>query len=144
MATNIEQLMNTQVVTLTPHQSIGHAREVLSSHKISAAPIVGPEQQVLGIITDSDLIEAHSMETPISAVMSKKVYTVSPYSKVSLAARMMRNHHIHHLVVTDEKKLMGIVSSYDLLKLVEDHAFVMKNPSTPQKKRGSRAKAEHS
>ena len=42
----------------------------------------------------------------------------------------MRNHRIHHVVVTHEKKVVGILSAFDLLKLVEDHRFVMK--SAPQ------------
>jgi CBS domain-containing protein len=60
-----------------------------------------------------------------------------------VAARIMRNHKIHHLMVTDEKKLIGIISSFDLLKLVEGHRFEIKNPATPKSKgKGKRAKAE--
>ena len=50
----------------------------------------------------------------------------------------MRNHQIHHLVVTHEQKIVGVLSAFDLLKLVEDHRFVMKNPSTPSKKKPKR------
>jgi signal-transduction protein with cAMP-binding, CBS, and nucleotidyltransferase domain len=56
---------------------------------------------------------------------------------------MMRNHKIHHLIVTHEQKVVGIISSFDLLTLVEDHRFVMKNAPTPNhKSTGKRAKAE--
>jgi signal-transduction protein with cAMP-binding, CBS, and nucleotidyltransferase domain len=46
---------------------------------------------------------------------------------------MMRNNHIHHLAVTHEKKIIGMLSSYDLLKLVENHRCIPKNASTPKK-----------
>ena len=60
------------------------------------------------------------------------------------AARMMRNHKIHHLVVTSEQQVIGMISSYDLLKLVEGRRFEMKNPSTPKSRgKGKRAKAEN-
>ena len=75
--------------------------------------------------------------------MTEKVYTIPEYEDVSVAARMMRNHKIHHLIVTQEQKVIGIISSYDLLKLIEGHRFVMKNPSTPKGKGGGkRTKSE--
>ena len=67
--------------------------------------------------------------------MSNVVYVVPQYDDVSIAARVMRNHRIHHVVVTHEKKIVGILSAFDLLKLVEDHRFSMKNPPT-RKRRG--------
>jgi signal-transduction protein with cAMP-binding, CBS, and nucleotidyltransferase domain len=39
----------------------------------------------------------------------------------------MRNHKIHHLIVTHEQKVVGILSAFDLLKLVENHRFIDKN-----------------
>jgi CBS domain-containing protein len=37
-----------------------------------------------------------------------------------VAARLMREHRIHHLVVVDGGRAVGIVSSYDFLSLVEE------------------------
>ena len=57
---------------------------------------------------------------------------------------MMRNHKIHHLMVTSEQKIVGVISSFDLLKLVEGHRFVMKNPPTQKSRgRGKRAREEN-
>ena len=57
----------------------------------------------------------------------------------------MRNHKIHHLAVTSEKKVVGIISSFGLMKLIEGKRFEMKNPPTPTPtkiSKGKRAKAE--
>ena len=70
--------------------------------------------------------------------MTTKVYTVPMYSDVYIAARVMRNHKINHLIVTDEKKIVGVLSAHDLLRLVEDHRFVMKNAPTPSRKKAKR------
>jgi signal-transduction protein with cAMP-binding, CBS, and nucleotidyltransferase domain len=70
--------------------------------------------------------------------MTEKVYTVPRYDDVSSAARVMRNHKIHHVVVTHEQQVVGILSSFDLLKLVEDHRFVPKNAPTGSKRQGSK------
>ena len=70
--------------------------------------------------------------------MTEKVYTVPKYDDVSTAARVMRNHHIHRVVVTHEQAVVGVLSSFDLLKLVEGHRFVAKNAPTPSKRKGSK------
>jgi hypothetical protein len=46
-------------------------------------------------------------------------------------------------MVTKDRALVGIISSFDLLKLVEGHRFEMKNQATPKAKgKGKRARAE--
>ena len=90
----------------------------------------------------------------IADLMAKRVITAQPHHSVDhLRGLMARNRihalpivgpegealglvttadlaarKIHHAVVTHEKKVVGMISSFDLLKLVEDHRFVMKNP----------------
>ena len=55
--------------------------------------------------------------------MSTFVRTIKADAGASEAARIMRKHKIHHIVVTDQTKVVGIVSSLDLLGLVEKQKF---------------------
>lgn len=143
MNTKIADLMIEKVMTATPHQTLGHVREVMSVHAVSCMPVVGPDGEPLGIVTTTDLLDCdHSESAPLSGVMSKGVYTVPQYSDPSMAARIMRNHHVHHVLVTHEGQLVGIVSSFDLLRLVEDHRFTMKNAPTTSKKHGGKRRKE--
>ncbi len=142
MNTKIADLMNPRVMTVHPHQTFGHVKKLMQEHNISCLPVAGAEGQPAGIVTATDLLDGHEDGTPISRFMTSKVFTVPAYGDVSLAARIMRKHKIHHVVVTHEQEIVGILSSFDLLQLVEDHRFVMKNaPSTPGKKRGKREQA---
>ncbi|HMO38195.1 MAG TPA: CBS domain-containing protein [Saprospiraceae bacterium] len=135
MNVKVKDLAITQVVTTVPHKSVGHAKDIMQTKKIHSLPVVGPEGEPLGIVTSKDLIQKKlSDETPVSRIMSTNIHTIPLYADVHIAARMMRNKKIHHLLVTDEKKLVGIISSFDLLELVEQHRFVLKNPPTPSKK----------
>lgn len=134
MNVKIEDLMIKSVITTQPHKSIGHAKEIMKNNHIQSLPIVDKDMKVLGIVTVNDVLGMND-STPVSKVMIEKVYTVPLYSDISTAARIMRNHHIHHVIVTHEKEIVGVLSSYDLLKLVEDHRFVMKNAPTPSKKK---------
>lgn len=134
MNATIEDLMVKSVVTTRPHKSVGHVKDIMKTNGIQSVPVVGEDDQVLGIVTSTDMLDDTSDNTPVSQVMTKNVYNVPLYSDVHIAARVMRNHKIHHVVVTHEQQLVGILSAFDLLKLVEDHRFVMKNPPTPSKK----------
>ena len=128
MNVKIADLMITPVMTTTPHQSMGHVKKVMRDNKAGCMPVVNPDHEPLGVITTNDLMGNFPDGARVSDHMTEKLYTVPQYNDVSIAARVMRNHKIHHVIVTHEKKVVGIISSYDLLKLVEDHRFVMKNP----------------
>ena len=130
--------MVSSVITTMPHKTVGHAQAIMANNNIKSLPIVDSEMMVKGIITSTDMLNGSSEATPVSHVMIKDVYTIPAYSDVHIAARVMRNHKINHLVVTDEKKIVGVLSAHDLLRLVEDHRFVMKNPPTPSKKKRQR------
>jgi IMP dehydrogenase len=126
----VEELMSHSVITTEPHKSIDHVRGMMEKNKVSAIPVVNSDGEVLGIVSSTDLVPELSGGSPVSALMTDKVYTVPKYDDVSIAARVMRNHHIHRVVVTHEKKVVGILSSFDLLKLVENHRYISKNAPT--------------
>lgn len=57
------------------------------------------------------------MNEPISTIMVKDVLAVSPKDKLSKVRDLLMEKHFHHLPVVDNKKLVGILSSYDMVKL---------------------------
>jgi len=142
------ELMNPDVVTLRPDHSVTEAQEILSSKSVSGAPVVDDSGRVVGVVSQNDLVRsaAHpdtaghagqfftSIEdyadlgdTPVPAasvrvadVMSKRVFSVNRDTGVAVAANIMRERKIHRLLVTDRGVLVGIVSSLDLLRVVEE------------------------
>lgn len=139
MNAKIEDLMVSPVITTRPHKSVGHVRGIMKKNRVSSVPVVDGDNHLQGIVSSTDMLDDLSDNTPVSRVMTKKVYTVPLYSDVHLAARVMRNHKIHHVIVTHEQEVVGVLSSFDLLRLVEEHRFVMKNAPTPSKKGKKRA-----
>ena len=130
--------MNHNVVVSTPSQTIKHVRSVLNKHKINSVPVVDGDKALLGVVSTSDLIKSSSENSPVSQIMTKKVYSIPQYAKVQEAARAMRNHKIHHLIVTHEKKVVGILSTFDLIKLVEEHKYTLKNKAKTQDEKPAR------
>ena len=136
MSVKVDELMARQVVTARPHHTVEHVRRMLERNRIHAVPVVDDEGVPVGIVSQSDLFGDLKDASPIRQVMTEKVYTVPQYEDVAIAARVMRNHEIHRVVVTHEKAVVGILSAFDLLKLVEGKRFVMKQPPTPRKRGG--------
>jgi CBS domain-containing protein len=140
MNVKVHEMMSDSVVTTEPHASIDHVRRLLQRNKVGAIPVIDSEGQPVGIISATDLVAELKPDSPVSMVMTEKVYTVPKYDDVSVAARIMRNHKIHRAVVTHEQKVFGMISAFDLLKLVESHRWVAKNPpSEPRHKKPKRA-----
>jgi len=135
MNVKIQDLMVRGVETAAPGQTVTVVRGIMTSKGISSLPIVNEEGEPIGIVTTTDMLDDPAGDQPVENIMSKIVYVVPQYDDVSTAARVMRSHGIHHVVVTHEKKVVGILSSFDLLKLVEDHRFVPKNPPTSKRTR---------
>lgn len=135
MNIKIADLMTEQVVTTYPHKSIGHVKDIMRKNGISSVPVVNSENEPVGIVTSNDFREDLNDASPVSTILPEHVFAVPAYNDVSVAAKIMRKHRIHHVVVTHEKEIVGIISAFDLLELLDDHKYVMKNPPTPGKKR---------
>jgi CBS domain-containing protein len=135
----IADIMRSPVMHATPHQTASHVRAVMTEHHVSAMPVVGPDDEPLGMVTASDLLVEHPDGTPVSTFMAAPVITVPPYEQPHVAARIMRNHRTHHVIVAEHDRVVGIVSAFDLLALVEEHRFTMKQPPTPSRRSSGRA-----
>ena len=127
MSVKISDLMAKRVITAQPHHTVEHVRGLMERNRIGAVPVVGPGGEAVGIVTATDLVAELKNGTPVSRIMTERVYRVPAYNDVHVAARVMRKHKIHHVVVTHEQAVVGIISSFDLLKLVEDRRFVSKD-----------------
>jgi CBS domain-containing protein len=130
--------MTEQVVTAQPHMTVSHTRAMLANNKIGAVPVVDSDERPVGIISATDLLADLNPSSPIHTVMTEKVFTVPEYDDASTAARVMRNHKIHRVVVTREGKVAGVLSAFDLLDLVAGHRFTMKNAPTKSTRKASR------
>lgn len=138
MNVRVADLMTKSVVTTQPHATINHVRGILERNKVGAIPVVDSDSRPVGIVSATDLLASLKPGSPVSTIMTEKVYTVPQYDDVSVAARIMRNHKIHRVVVTHEQKVVGMLSTFDLLALVETHRWVPKNPPSEVRRKKPR------
>lgn len=138
MNVTVAEIMTSPVMTVMKHQTAGHVAAMMRDHAVSAIPVVGAQREPLGVITATDLLASRSDATPVAAFMAKPPLAVHPADGPHVAARIMRNHHIHHVLVVDHHEVVGIVSAFDLLELVEEHRFVAKAAPTPSRRSAAR------
>lgn len=138
MNVKVHELMTESVVTVPRDTTVERVRTLMEERGIGAIPVVDQAGHPVGIISATDLLQDVDGGAPVEAVMTTDILTVPQYDDVSIAARVMRNHKIHRVVVTHEQKVVGVLSTFDLLKLVEGHRFVAKNAPTESRRKGAK------
>jgi acetoin utilization protein AcuB len=112
----VGQKMTKKPVTVAPDASLAAARKKMGG-KFRRVPVV-ENGTIVGIVTDRDLREHKGMldKTKVNAVMTKKVVTVTSATPIERAARLLLRRKIGGLPVVDDGKLVGIITTSDLLK----------------------------
>lgn len=122
----VEQMMNKNVLTLLPSNTIKEAISLLREKKIRHIPIVNELGKVVGVVTDRDIKEAtpsnlmagqnHELfETSLVEIMTKNPVIGHPLDFVEEIATIFYDQQIGCLPIVSGGKLVGIVTETDLL-----------------------------
>ncbi len=122
----VEQMMNTDVSTLQPSNSIKDAIDLLREKKIRHLPITNNKGLVVGILSDRDIKDATPSNlidnqqndiyaTPIENIMTKNPLIGHPLDFVEEVATLFYDQKIGCLPIVSSGKLVGIVTETDLL-----------------------------
>lgn len=126
----VSAIMTRQVVTVSPDDKLSLVHEILVSKRFHHLPVVkGPEKKLVGIITSYDLMKIDIPVTEygnaiVRDVMTKKVATLEAHEKIGAAAQVFLRHLFHGLpIVNENKELVGIVTTHDILKYEYDKEY---------------------
>ncbi len=115
-----KDIMNTEVITLREDATIEDAIRTLLQYKISGTPVIDEQHNLVGIISEFQLIEAfYTPEIKREKVrdsMSKDVVTVEKETVLSEIANLFVLHRIRRVPVVYEGKVVGIIARRDLLR----------------------------
>ena len=115
---------NKQVWTISKDQNVKQALILMSEKNIGAIIIVDNNGFPIGIFSERDyarkiiLKGKSSKDTLLDEVMTKELITVTRDYKIEQCMEIMIEKKIRHLPVLEDKKIVGIVSIGDLLKIV--------------------------
>jgi CBS domain-containing protein len=111
-----EDVMTTNVITVTEHQTKQDAARLLSQHHISGLPVVNNEHVVMGVVTEYDVISKKGQT--VGEIMTRGVISVTPDTNLEDVSRILVHEHIKRLPVLEQGRLVGIVSRADLVREV--------------------------
>ena len=147
----VKEFITRDTVTLNAGDSIHEALELMGQNRVSALPVVDKKKRCIGIFSTSDLVDltrdtdddlreldlvdlstkrflvdklAHSFgNEKVETFMSESVVTVGMETLIGRATREMLRNHVHHLPVVDhDNRLIGIISTMDILAEFADAA----------------------
>ena len=113
-------------VTCSPSTPVADAARLMSERSVGSVIVAGPDGEPQGIVTDRDLrtrVLGNGLEprTPAALVMSSPLLSVESEHTAFDALLEMTRRNIHHLGVLTGGRLIGVISSHDLLGLQEAH-----------------------
>jgi acetoin utilization protein AcuB len=117
----LSSIMTTDLITMSPDDPLSKAKQILFSKRIHLLPVVEGKDRLVGVITTYDLCkfcETHSEfnEIKVGDVMTTHIATLEPEEKVGAAAEVLLEHLFHAVPIVLNDQLVGIVSSFDVLK----------------------------
>ncbi len=137
----VRDLMNTAVHTFEPSTPLREAAAVLVAKGISGAPVCGADGNVIGVLSESDILfkehgvdsdggralawvsEALARDLPakqsartVAEAMTSPAITIRPGANVAVAARTMTDRGVNRLPVVDDGRLVGILTRADLVR----------------------------
>jgi acetoin utilization protein AcuB len=109
--------MTKDPVTVTPDDLLIQGRLKMQKGSFRRLPVV-TDGQLVGIITDRDMREhaGYLDRTEVKAVMSRKPLSVTPATTLEAAAQLLLKHKIGGLPVVENARLVGIITTSDVLQ----------------------------
>lgn len=147
----VDDIMARDVVSVPPDASVREIASLMLERRISGVPVVDAEGQVLGVVSEGDLIRRPEIETDRAdrgwlsifvsdeerardfvkshgrrarEVMTRPAVCVAPQTPLDEAVRIMERHHIKRLPVVEQGRLVGLMTRADLVRalLLRQHA----------------------
>jgi len=127
---NVLRTKGTEIRTIAPLASADDVVQELVKFNVGSLVVMetgaGGEAQMVGIVTERDILRALAAHRKpldgllVREVMSTDVIVTSLEDKLQVAMRLMTEHRIRHLPVTDNGRLIGIISIGDIVKAHHD------------------------
>lgn len=114
---HVRDVMTSPAVTLAPSTPAREAARVLHTHWISGAPVTDDEGELLGVVTEADLVpqEGVTARETVGEVMTTSVQTAGPDEELRTVGRRLVKARLRQLPVVAGTKVIGVVARRDLL-----------------------------
>lgn len=124
--TIVKQLLQgkgSEVWSISPEATVYEALQLMADKNIGAL-VVLEGGKLAGIISERDyarkviLHQKSSVQIPVSEIMTRTVFFVSPDASIEECMALMTNQRVRHLPVLEDDKLVGVISIGDVVKAI--------------------------
>ena len=121
--------MEKNVITIENDKTAQEAAEIIAEKDISFLVVIN-DGIPQGVLSESDFVrkvaaaDKKSSEVKVSDIMSYKFRSVDPTTTIEDAVQKMLNKNIRRLLVTDNEKLVGVITQTDLASYLRDQLLV--------------------
>ena len=121
----VKQIMNNFVVSVDSSVTATDAAKMMEDAGVGSVVVLDNNLPV-GIVTNRDFaikITAYSypIDTPVRRIMSSPLISIDPNSDLWVASDLMSTRNVKKLPVIDDDKVVGMLTSSDLVKHIADH-----------------------
>ena len=129
MTVQVSELLGHALVYATPGTSISEAARIMTENRVSSL-IVMDGKRLAGLITDRDLrsrclATGLPVANPVSRIMTRDLHTTEADSLGFQALIAMTRLNVHHLPVLDDGRIVGVLSSSDLVRFQSANAVYL-------------------
>ena len=110
------------VVSIAPDRTIAEAVSLLTKNGIGAVLVLDSSGDIHGILSERDIVNglsgqgADALNQRVDALMTRDVQRCSPSNTIAEVMRVMTERRIRHLAVTEDDRLVGLISIGDVVK----------------------------
>ena len=117
----VAEMMTKSVWTALDTDTVEKVGELMARHHLSSVPVVDGKGAIFGIISNADLLRFRDARGNPKVTRAWELCTfrpieAGPATPARQVARMMAQHKVHHVVITEERKVIGFVSALDFVE----------------------------
>src|SRR5215216_6539583 len=120
----VSQVMSATPVTVHPETTVRAALRLLAEHAITTMPVVDSAGRILGVVGESDLLDADRLEAVVGPVIRRTSVVVNPETDLLEASYALKSAHLKSLPVVDAAdQVVGMVSRSDVMCAARLHGW---------------------
>lgn len=128
---NIESIMSKDLIVCNINDAIHSVAKRMHENDVGIVPIVD-NKKIIGIITDRDIVVnaiSNNVDSnaDVGKYMTRNIVTIDKDQSIEDAIELMGHQKIKRLLVTDDEKVVGILSLSDLINTDLDNEMITNN-----------------
>jgi len=114
--------MTEQPITISKSKTLKDCAKVMAEHHVGAL-VIKEGDSLMGIVTEQDIVRKavvkalDTSKTKVEEIMCTDLVTVEPHMDIFEAMMIMRDKNLRHLPVVSDNKMLGLLTSKDILKI---------------------------